>query len=94
MGSMSPLVLSAIVGGVVGAVAVAIALPRLRVRMRDEDRAIRAFKIEREVLEAKFFDLASRRGKPRGLRWLDCDWQNSVTFGRDRSRVCSRRSSA
>ncbi|MGE3314612.1 MAG: hypothetical protein AB7O26_05800 [Planctomycetaceae bacterium] len=85
MESMSPLVLSAIVGGIAGAAAVAIAFPKLRARMkaRDEERAIRSFKIERERLEARFFDMASQRGKPRGLRWLECDWQNSVTFGRD-----------
>ncbi len=48
----------------------------------EADRAIRAFRLQREQLEAKFFDLASTQGKPRGLRWLNCDWQNSVTFAR------------
>lgn len=52
-------------------------------RTRDVARALRAFRIERELLEAKFFDLASRLGKPRGLRWLDCDWLDGVTFARD-----------
>ena len=50
--------------------------------------AIRMFRLERESLEAKFFDLAAASGKPRGLRWVRCDWQSPVTFGRDvRSRL-------
>lgn len=53
-------------------------------RKRKTDRAVRQFRFQREKLEAQFFDLAGSLGKPRGLRWLDCDWQDSVTFGRDR----------
>ena len=51
---------------------------------REFRQALRKFRIEREVLEAKFFDMASVSGKPKGLRWLDCEWQRDVTFGRDR----------
>lgn len=51
-------------------------------REREAKAAIRQFRIQREALEAKFFDLAGRRGKPRGLRWLECDWQPAVTFAR------------
>jgi hypothetical protein len=40
---------------------------------------------QREHLEAKFFDTASRSGKPRGLRWNACDWQSGVTFARERA---------
>jgi hypothetical protein len=52
---------------------------------REAFRALRAFRIERELLEARFFDLASRLGKPRGLRWLECDWLDGVTFARDKT---------
>jgi hypothetical protein len=52
-------------------------------RRRQTKQAIDEFRMRREVLEAKFFDLASRQGKPRGLRWSRCDWQPAVTFGRD-----------
>jgi len=52
-------------------------------RAKEASRAIRVFRLERERLEAKFFDLASRLGKPRDLRWLECDWQHGVTFARD-----------
>src|SRR5438105_3451833 len=39
---------------------------------------------QREHLEADFFQAASRSGKPRGLRWIDCDWDSNVVFARDR----------
>lgn len=51
---------------------------------REAERARQEFKRRRELLEARFFDLAAASGKPRGLRWLDCDWLESVTFARDR----------
>ena len=54
-----------------------------RMKAREVRRAIEQFRVERERLEARFFDLASVAGKPRGLRWLDCDWQSDVTFARD-----------
>jgi hypothetical protein len=52
-------------------------------RRRKEERALRAFRLQREQLEVQFFRLAASLGKPRGLRWLDCEWLDSVTFGRD-----------
>src|SRR5579872_2401079 len=51
---------------------------------READRGRRDFRLQREVLEARFFDLAAVSGKPRGLRWVDCDWLETVTFARDR----------
>jgi hypothetical protein len=51
---------------------------------REAARAFEFFRVHREQLEAKFFDMASRLGKPRGLRWLACDWQDEVCCGRDR----------
>jgi hypothetical protein len=50
---------------------------------REVDRAIREFRLRRESLEAKFVELASRLGKPRGLIWKECDWQETVTFARE-----------
>lgn len=52
-------------------------------RAREARQAIELFRLQREQLEAKFFDLAGSRGKPRGLRWLDCEWHSDVTFARD-----------
>lgn len=55
-----------------------------RWRAREAQSAVRQFRRQREQLEAKFMDLAQVIGKPRGLRWLDCDWLSDVTFARDR----------
>ena len=56
---------------------------RARRRTREIARALALFRSQREQLEAKFFDLARSQGKPRGLRWVDCDWQHDVAFARD-----------
>jgi hypothetical protein len=53
-------------------------------KRREARHAIRLFQQRREMLEAKFFDLARSAGKPRGLKWLDCDWLDDVTYARDR----------
>jgi hypothetical protein len=53
-------------------------------RKREAQLALRQFRHQREQLEAKFMDLAQSLGKPRGLRWLDADWQKDVTFARER----------
>ncbi len=52
---------------------------------RELEQAFQEFKLRREALEAKFFQLASSIGKPRGLRWTECDWKEPVRFVRDRS---------
>jgi hypothetical protein len=39
---------------------------------------------QREHLEAAFFAAAAASGKPRGLRWKDCEWENEVAFARER----------
>jgi hypothetical protein len=49
-------------------------------------RAVREFARQREQVEAKFFDLARASGKPKGLRWIGCDWlDRPVTYARDTS---------
>ena len=81
---MSNLTLILIAVPVVLLVAVILAAPGLarRCRRRIESRAVSGFRIEREHLEAKFFDLARGRGIPRDLRWVECEWLEQVTFGR------------
>ncbi len=76
-----------IAGLLIVALVVAMAAPAVarRLRRREELRSIEQFRRQREVLELKFYELASRLGKPRGVRWKTCDWQNDVTFARDRS---------
>ncbi len=53
-------------------------------RNRETRTGVACFKLQREQLETRFFDLAAQIGKPRGLRWVDCDWLADVTFARDK----------
>ena len=39
---------------------------------------------QRERLEAKFFQLAAASGRPRGLEWTGCDFDDDVVYARDR----------
>ena len=48
--------------------------------------ARKRFRHQRERLEARFFDIAAASGKPRGLRWVDIDFDDAVCFARDRDR--------
>jgi hypothetical protein len=48
------------------------------------ERARELFKLQRERLEAQFLKAAAATGKPRGLRWKDCQWDNAVEFVRER----------
>jgi len=38
------------------------------------------FKQARKVLEKTFFKICSESGRPRGLRWKTCDFENTVLF--------------
>lgn len=71
---------------VVLVVALAVAaIPLARaMEQRELRKALQLFRLRREMLEARFFDVAKTLGKPRGLRWVDCDWLEAVTFARDR----------
>ncbi len=48
------------------------------------ERARELFKLQRERLEARFLSAASATGKPRGLRWKECQWDDQVEFVRAR----------
>src|SRR5437667_10269175 len=48
------------------------------------ERAREAFRLQRERLEAKFLQAAQASGKPRGLRWSDCEFDSDVLFVRDK----------
>lgn len=47
-------------------------------------RARELFKLQRERLEAQFLRAAAATGMPRGLRWVDCEWEDEVTYVRER----------
>jgi hypothetical protein len=72
--------------GALGAVALLVAWRPLR-RLGKEmiaARAREAFRLQRERLEAMFFDAAAATGKPRGLRWKNCNFEPSMELVRER----------
>jgi hypothetical protein len=76
-----------IVAAILGAVLAAAYFARPLWQNRRRHRLIQArkdFHLQRERLECIFFQLASQSGKPRGLRWVDCDFEDAVTYARDR----------
>jgi hypothetical protein len=48
------------------------------------ERALELFRLQRERLEAQFVKAAAGTGKPRGLRWKDCDFERGLELARDR----------
>jgi hypothetical protein len=48
------------------------------------ERARKLFHLQRERCEHRLFMLASASGKPRGLEWMECDFEDEVSFARDR----------
>ncbi len=77
-----------IILGILFVVAIALFVARKplqnQLQKKQSGEAIEQFRIQREYLEARFFDMASSLGKPRGLRWIECDWQPEVTYARDK----------
>jgi hypothetical protein len=57
---------------------------RKRPRRSTVQRARKLFHLRREWLEARFFAQAAQSGKPRGLEWVDCEFDDDVSFARDR----------
>ncbi|MEX0791782.1 MAG: hypothetical protein WD045_01500 [Pirellulaceae bacterium] len=49
----------------------------------DPVKAKQLFQIRREWLEAEFMKKAAATGKPRGLRWVDCDFESNAQFAED-----------
>ncbi len=67
-------------------VALALSWRRLRFFGREvqAERAQELFALQRERLELQFQHAAAASGKPRGLRWKNCDWDGPVAFTRER----------
>jgi hypothetical protein len=81
----------AVVGALLFALLAAVAwrfapwqLLRRRAAQVDLKHARKQFHLRREWLEANFLTIASQSGKPRGLAWVDCDFDDAVSFARDR----------
>jgi hypothetical protein len=53
-------------------------------RAAEYEKARKDFHQQRERLEAKFLQLAAASGKPRDLRWTSCDFDDDVSYARDR----------
>ena len=77
-----------IAGAVIGAGLIAVLVLRpivmRSVEARRRKQARRMFALRREWLEAEFLSLASKSGKPRGLAWVNCVFENHETLARDR----------
>src|SRR3954447_25140614 len=74
-----------IVGTAAALVALAVAWRPLR-RLGREMGAARAresFRLQRERLEVRFLDAAAATGKPKGLRWADCEFDDKIELVRD-----------
>lgn len=46
------------------------------------ERARELFQLQREMLEAKFFELARLVGNPKGATWSECDFENEAALAR------------
>lgn len=49
------------------------------------ERALQQFVKDRPTLEAEFFQAAASSGKPRGLAWKQCAFQDGVLLAHDRA---------
>ncbi len=47
-------------------------------------RACRQFHLQRERLEARFVKLGQNRSQPGARRWIDCRFEDEVTYARNR----------
>jgi hypothetical protein len=78
--------LPALLASVVIVALAALAWRPLRARLRERElaRAQKEFHRRREHLEARFLQLASESGMPRGLEWVRCDFEDDVVYARNR----------
>lgn len=86
---MGYLVVHALITVCIAAVAAlaAVAATRPLRQARQAERLARCqrdFHRQREPLEARFIDRAAASGKPRGLRWVNVEFDDDVLYARDR----------
>ena len=53
--------------------------------LADPSAAQEAFARRRPELQATFFAAASASGKPRGLRWKECQWSDQIEWIREKA---------
>lgn len=49
------------------------------------EHAMRRFQRKRAALQQEFLGRAAQSGRPRGLRWAECQWQDTQQLLRERS---------
>jgi len=78
--------LIALISGLAILIGAAVAFRPMRSAMRETQFATlrKDFHRQRERIEAKFFQLAAASGKPRGLAWTGCDFDDDVIYARNR----------
>ncbi|WP_147274328.1 hypothetical protein [Bremerella cremea] len=54
-----------------------------RLSVINQEHAKQLFRLRREWLETEFMKVAAASGKPRGLRWVDCEFDDDVQFAFD-----------
>jgi len=85
MSQLADFILAGLVIGVVLVVLSLLAYFVIRwLKATSPELAAARFQQQREHLEADFFHAAARSGKPRGLRWKECDWERESVFARDK----------
>ena len=75
-----------VVGLLLGAIVLPLVVRRVRQSALEARfcKAMRDFHHQREYLEAKFVELCAASGKPRGLAWETCDFEDDVAYARHR----------
>lgn len=71
-------------GAAVAATGAVVAVVLRSSRRPNFSTAKKLFHLRREWLEARFQSLAAKSGKPRGLKWIECAFDDAVAFARDR----------
>ncbi|PQO45204.1 hypothetical protein C5Y93_14665 [Blastopirellula marina] len=56
---------------------------RNRLKNMNQELAKQRFHLRREWLETEFMKGAAASGKPRGLRWVDCEFDDDVQYAFD-----------
>ena len=57
---------------------------RMLPRVQSPAQARARFEQQRESLQSAFFQAASSSGKPRGLRWKECQWNDQIELVREK----------
>lgn len=73
-------------GAVAGLLAIVLAWRPARRFGREvqAERARESYRLQRERLQEQFFAAAAATGKPRGLRWMECTFDEMLQLARDR----------